>query len=438
MPFLGCAGIFVASKLTTRVMVFRILKWGLISAQIWLLSPVNAQTAYSLRKALQTAAINNPILKREQYNVALSQADITTASLRPNPVLNNQSLQLIQPSRFPDNTGWVNGANRQIWWQFTKPFQLPVQRINKLDFAEQNARLTQRQYADTERELFRNVAQQWLDAWAAGKRLELLQNASNNIDSLVDINKLRLKNLVITTTDLSRTQLLANQYRMQIKSARQTYENQLVQLRFLLGTPEAVQLDTMEQFQAGFSPQLDRLIQEALASRTDIQTIKSTIDVAAANVKLQKSSALPTPELGLIYNPQNKAQYMGVFATLEIPIFSRNQGGIKKAEVSRLQAEQDLKATEARAQSEITTAYRTYETQSQNVQNFSQLLTQSQAILNSVKYAYLRGGTTIIDLLEAQRSWLDTQQQYYEILQQYRQSYIDLLYASGVINQLAQ
>ena len=45
---------------------------------------------------------------------------------------------------------------------------------------------------------------------------------------------------------------------------------------------------------------------------------------------------------------------------------------------------------------------------------------------------------TIIDFLEAQRSWLDTQQQYYETLQLYRQSYIKLLYASGLINKLAQ
>lgn len=162
------------------------------------------------------------------------------------------------------------------------------------------------------------------------------------------------------------------------------------------------------------------------------------MDVAEANIKLQKSSVLPTPELGLIYNPQNKTQYMGVFATLEIPIFSRNQGEIKKSQTIKQQTEQDLKTTEVQIQSEILTAYRTYQTQNQNVQNFSKLLTQSQTILGSVKYSYLRGGTTIIDLLEAQRSWLDTQHQYYDILQQYRQSYIDLLYTSGLINQFAQ
>ena len=396
------------------------------------------QTIYSFQQALQAAKANNPVLKREQYNVAISQADITTAQLRPNPVINNQSLQLVQPSKFPEKSNWSNGANRQVWWQVTKPFQLPVQRQNKINFAEQNVKLTQKQYAETERNLFHDVAQKWLDVWVAGKQLDILGNAKSNIDSLATINKLRLKNQVITSTDLARTELLANQYALQIKSAKQVYENELINLRFLIGSPVAVQIDSSDQFQFAMPSEMDAIVQDALQKRTDIQAIKSTMDVADANIKLQKSSALPTPELGLIYNPQNKTQYMGVYGTLAIPLFSRNQGEIRKSEVVKQQAEQDLRVTESQIQSEIQTAYQTYQTQRQNLQNFSELLSKSQSILNSVKYSYLRGGTTIIDFLEAQRSWLETQQQYYDILQKYRQSYIDLLYTSGLINQLAQ
>lgn len=418
-------------------MCYPVLKRVLILMLMGMAS-ARAQTTYNLQQALQTAKSNNPILKREQFNVDISQADITTAQLRPNVILNNQSLQLVQSSRFPENTGWFNGANRQVWWQVTKPFQLPVQRENKINFAQQNVRLTEKQYADTERHLFQTVAQKWLDVWAARKQLDLLGTAKANIDSLANINRLRLKNQVITTTDLSRTELLANQYDIQLKSASQEYRNQLSNLKFLMGVQDSVAIDTTDQFAFAFPDQMDAIVQQALQNRTDIQAIKSTMDVADANIKLQKSSALPVPELGLIYNPQNKANYMGVYGTIEIPIFSRNQGEIKKSQVLKQQAEQDLRATESQVQIEILTAYKSYVTHKQNLQNFNQLLTQSQTILNSVKYSYLRGGTTIIDFLEAQRSWLDTQQQYYDVLGQYRQSYIDLLYASGMINQIAQ
>lgn len=396
------------------------------------------QSTLTLQQALQNAKTNNPFLKREQFNVNILQQDITTAKLRPNPILNNQSLQLMQSNRFPENTGWANTANRQIWWQLTKPFQLPQQRANKISYAEENVKLGQKEYAETERNLFYEVAQKWLDVWVARKQLDIIGTAKSNIDSLVNINRLRLKNQVITNTDLARTELLANQYQIQIKSANQTYQNQLSLLKFLIGNSNEVEIDTADQAQFANLTEMNALLEKALQQRSDIQAIRSSMDVANANIKMQKSNALPIPEIGLIYNPQNRQQYMGVYGTIEIPLFSRNQGEIRKSEVIKQQAEQNLKATETKIQSEILTAYRSYQTQYQNLLNFNQLLKQSEGILSNVKYSYLRGGTTIIDFLEAQRSWLDTQQQYYEILQQYRQSYIDLLYATGSISQLAE
>lgn len=419
-------------------MHFRVLIITAIVTSIWIFEPVSAQTKYSLQQALQAAKTNNPILKKEQLNVNIAETDIVTANLRPNPILNNQSLQLVKTSKFPDNTGWGDHLNRQVWWQVTKPFQMPELRKNKIDFANQNVILTQKAYTETERNLFQDVASKWLDVWSARKQLDILNIAKSNIDSLVNINKVRLKNQVITTTDLARTELLANQYTVQMKSADQNYKNEITNLKYLIGIQDDVSVDTTDNFQFAFPANVDDLLQQALQSRSDIQTLKSTIDVANSNIKLQKSMALPVPELGAIFNPQNGAPYMGVYGTIAIPIFSRNQGEIRKSHVRKQQAEQDLLATQSLVQSEISTAYSSYQTQKQNLLNFTGLLTQSQTILNNVKYSYLRGGTTIIDFLEAQRSWLDTQQQYYETLQLYRQSYIKLLYASGIINQIAQ
>lgn len=99
---------------------------------------VKAQENYTLQKALQTARNNNPILKTEQLNISIAQTDIITAKLRPNPILNNQSLQLMQPSQFPANTDWHNGQNRQVWWQLTKPFQIAGQRNYKIEVANKN------------------------------------------------------------------------------------------------------------------------------------------------------------------------------------------------------------------------------------------------------------------------------------------------------------
>ena len=70
------------------------------------------------------------------------------------------------------------------------------------------------------------------------------------------------------------------------------------------------------------------------------------------------------------------------------------------------------------------------------LEKFKIISQQSEQILTSVKYAYLKGGTTIIDFLEAQRTWFDTKKMYYDELYNYSKSYIQLLYATGLINKL--
>jgi outer membrane protein, heavy metal efflux system len=397
-----------------------------------------AQEVYTLQKALQTAKVNNPILNTQQFNIGIAETDIVSSKLRPNPSLNNQTLVLTRPSSYPMNTDWYNAQNRQVWWQLTKVIQLPSQRQAKIEFAQKNALLSQKAFGETERNLFQDVAMKWLDVWTARKQLDILQIAKNNTDSLVSINKIRLGKEVITSTDLTRTELLANQYALQLKSNEQVYRNELSNLKFLLGTQGEISIDVKDDFVFAFSTKLDSLLQQALSSRSDIQAYQASIQLAESNIKLQKSLAMPQPTLGAIYNPQNTIPYFGFFGTVDIPIFSRNQGEIKKSYLQKQQAEKGLQTTQMQIQTELYTAYNTYQTQKLNIQQFKDLLTKSENILSSVKYSYLHGGTTIVDYLEAQRSWLDTQQQYYDTVQQYRQSYIKLLYASGLINQMAQ
>lgn len=397
-----------------------------------------AQTQYTLQEALRAARTNNPYLQAEQLNIGITQTDIITAKLRPNPILNNQTLQLVQPAQFPANTAWYRGQNRQVWWQLTKPLQMPGQRKYKMEVANKNLTWAENNYAETERNLFLEVALKWLDVWTAQKQLEIVSTAKSYIDSLTLTNQVRYKNQVITQTDLFRTELLSKQFAIQYKTAMQEVANHQNELRFLLGMQDDVRIDTSDNFITSIPQDMDSLFIQSLQKRSDVLSSKSLIEVSNSNIKLQKSLAYPQPELGFIWNPQNTIPYFGIYATIDLPFFSRNQGEIKKSYLLKDQAERQLLTVQSQMQTEISVALANYRLQQQNLESFNLLLLQSQTILDNVRYAYLRGGTTIIDFLEAQRSWLETQQQYYEAVLQYRQSYIQLLYATGLINQLAQ
>ena len=395
------------------------------------------QQDLSLKRALVTAKENNLLLKSERLNITQAQADLITAQLKINPVLNNQSLQLLSSTHMLANSGWYQNVNRQVWWQFTKQFQVAGQRENKIDLAKRNTDIVEKNLVEYERNLFLDVANKWLDIWSIRTQSKIVQEAKSNIDSLVLINKLRLKNQVITETDLMRAELLANAYSIQQQTFQKEEQSKRLELRNLLGVDKEVQVDLSDTFFGISNENLDSLIQYALANRGDYLSIQSTIAAAESNIKLQKSLAIPKPELGFIWNPQNSIPYFGVFATMPLPIFNKNQGDIQKSIIQKEQADAQAIGVQKQISTEIMAAVQRLRSQKENLTHFEDVLKKSQQILSNVKYAYLKGGTTIIDFLEAERSWLDNQRQYNDILQAYKQNYIQLLFTTGKINQLA-
>ena len=397
---------------------------------------IYAQRTITLKQSISEALRNNPVIQTAKFNISSYSADTITAKLRPNPTLNNQTLQLTDSKYFPVKSEWHNGINRQVWYQLTKKIQWPRQRSGKIEFAEKNVDFIKKNYADLERDLAYRVSNQWLSVWIAKQGLDLLKLASNNIDSLVQINQIRLKNQVVTTTDLIRTQLLAEQYALQIRNTNQSYRNEIQKLKLLIGTRDSVGIDLNDPIDVLFTfSKMDSLNDLAIATRSDVAAAKSNIQLSDVNIKLQKAYAVPQPELGMIYNPQNTIPYFGFYGTIELPFFSRNQGQIQKSYVLKQQSEQNLQAIQLQVQKEIKIAFQNYQTQKKNLERFNDILSKSQQVLTTVKYAYIKGGTTLIDFLDAQRSWYDTRQLYYNALFEYRKSYIDLLYATGLITQ---
>ncbi len=426
----------------------------LIYPLLWLLTfskPTLAQAPLTLRQALEQVRANSPALRIERLNVNVAQADQITANLRPNPVLNNQTLfQLSQPAGLPTDqlTGPLARQRRQFWLQATKEFDIHNKRQYRNRFAEASTNLAVRSVAETERGVLFDAANRFLDAWYARIQLALLQRAKANVDTLVQLNRVRLKDLVISSTDLTRTQLLSDQFDLQTRTARQDLRNRLNELRLALGTTDSITVAMNDSIvdpafvnagPPGLLPVaragVDSLLRTAVLNRTDVQAAQASLETARRNVDLQRVLAKPRNEAGLIWNPQNAVPYAGVFLTLELPVYARNQGEIQKARVLQDQAEQSARFVQVRFRSEIETAYQSFVSSRQNVDRYVAIRRDADRVLASVRYAYLRGATTLIDLLEAQRSWFDTQTAFYEALYTYRQNYVRLLYATGQISQ---
>lgn len=403
---------------------------------IGLLPALHAQNSLTLQQAVRAARSNNPFLKPAALDVSLAQADVVTAGLRPNPTLNNQTLQLINSKNFAPGTKYYEPQNRQVWWQVTRPFQVSGQRKYSQEVAGKNVAIAEKNYANTERDVLLDAGNKWLDVWYHSMNLTLLQEAKSNIDSLVKTQELRLKNQVISTNELARTELLSEQYLLQLKTAQQNFRNELQNLQLVTGS-RIGGIDTTDPVTYfAIDQQADSLIRLSYNQRPDIQGAQLGIEAAQSNIKLQHALSKPVPELGLIYNPQNTVKYVGFFGTIDLPFFSRNQGGVKKSQIALQQSQQTLSALQQQVSTEVQTTYQSWQVSKENVARYGVILNKAEQVLTSVKYAYTRGGTTIIDFLDAQRTWFDTQKMYYDAVYEYRKNYLQLLHVTGLITQL--
>lgn len=388
-----------------------------------------AQQTITLQEAFSIAVRNNPFYKVEKYNYEVAKTAVVTAGLRANPTLSISSQAISTANYFSPGTGFYSPDNRQASYQLSKTLQINGQLKYKIENAKSELKITETNLQKYEWELLAEVAQKWLDVWYAEEKLKLIQMAKTNSDSLVKINQIRLKNQVITNTEFTRTQINDEQYKLMLLSANQEVRSEMLNLSFLLGLNDSVRIRDQENwFPVSLPVVYDSLLQIALKNRLDIQISQKLLDRAHTDESLQKALAKPQPELGLSYSPQNRVPYLGLSLAIPLPLSDRNQGEIKRARIMVDQADANIKATLLQVVKEVRNSLDNYLTSKKSWEKYRELNHQSEQVLQIVKMSYLKGGTTILDYLEAERMWFDMQSQYFQSMYNYRKSYQELIF----------
>ena len=395
-----------------------------------------ADTALGIRDAARLARAGNPFQWARKMDVDIAAADRITAGLLPNPQAQGQSI-VIPDARQRTDAGLLGGPNTQWLLQLSYPIPMGGKRKKAMEAADRNAEWASSQVADAAVQTVYDAGRKWLDVWFTAINRQLVDEAKANIDNLVAINEARARNEVITKVELARTQILQEQYELQRRSLEREAANESRNLQILLGLPEPRPVDMAD----GFAPvavadSLDDLLAYAQVHRSDKKAAQAALASMASSLAYQRSLTVPDVNVSAVWNPQNAVPYVGVGVGVELPLFSRNQGNIRKAELSEEQSRRALRAVERRIETDTRNAFETYRERLETNRRYEAIMAQAGQVLETIRYAYLRGQTTLIDFLEAQRTWFETKKQLYENLLSFRQSYWDLLLATGLIEEI--
>ena len=152
------------------------------------------------------------------------------------------------------------------------------------------------------------------------------------------------------------------------------------------------------------------------------------VEIQQANIKLEKANGVPDIELGggvkLSDLPGNTYQF-GL--SIPLPIFNRNQGNIGSAKSELKKALFDLKEVEIQVQTILFRLKTELEVLASEIDILkNDIIPEAQAAYTTISEGYLNGRFTYLDVVDAQRMWFESREQYIGALKNYHINILEL------------
>ena len=387
-----------------------------------------------LQQAIHLALEHNHALLAARTQVTQSKANEITASIRPNPVLTWNGLFLPFFTSSQLNGDYINNAT-----EFDLLFSYTIERGHKRKWRMQNARdntaVVESEVQDNERALTFNVAQQFVNVLLAESSLAFAQQNMASFQKTLDLSEERYKKGAISEGDLLKIKLQMLEFQKDVASARLARQQALDSLRDLLGY-ESVPRNYDVIGKLEYTPiqgNLEDYQAKALNLRPDLRAANQAVVAAKSQYMLAKANGKRDLTLTSGYSHVAAANDASFSANIEIPLFDRNQGEIARTHAAITQAEEAKDATQQAVMTDVATAFEAVKTGERIIQLYqSGYLKESKESLDISQYAYQRGVASLLDFLDAERSYRSTELAYRETLAAYMLAVEQLNEATGM------
>jgi outer membrane protein, heavy metal efflux system len=383
---------------------------GLLAGSI--AAGAQAPTPLTLQQVLDIARAQNPSLLAAQKHVAATHSSEITAGLRVNPSFTLSGADVTLPANNPSSPYTYVGNVSRL-------FELGQKRRWRLDIAGATTSVTQSQYNDQERQIILQVKDAFTDMLAAKAALQVAQDNLDGYRQTVKLSKARLDAGDIDKTDFARIDLQLAEFESDLDSAKLDLVKASDSLQLLMGVEKpSAGFDIAGSLEPPNIPStLDQIEQQALDARPDYLAARQSVTLADSNVKLADANATTDPTLGGEYERVGVYNSVGFQVSIPLRIFDRNQG---EKERTRFEAQSArLSETAARNQvlNDVDQAWAAFDAAQDLAKRYnSHYVDEADSVRSNLEFSYRRGGTTLLDYLDA--------------LRDYRQVHLDALAAN--------
>ena len=367
----------------------------------------------------QLALANNPSLGQASARVRALRGKYVQVGLAPNPTAGYSASEVGQDGRAGQQGGYA-GQEFITGGKLDKNRAIVAAEIDK---AEQVLRATQRRVlTDVRSSYYRAlVAQQRIET--AKTLLEAMGEAVNASKKLLDSEEIPLAGLLQTEVEQQNAQIVHRMAENELSAAWQQLSAVVGDLDLppqkLVGDPKALpnELDWDETLAriTTLSPEMAAAMAELSRSRR----------------ALTRARVEPIPDVNTQFTVQydNSTDYTiaGIQATIPLPIWNKNQGGIRQAQAEISVASQNIDRVALDLKNRLASTFREYSNARTQADTYAnEILPRAVRTFDLVERGYSLGELGYLDLLAAQKTYMQTNLAYLDSLNALWQSWTEI------------
>lgn len=406
-----------------------------------------SESRLTVEEAVRVALQRNRDVIAARLDLKLSEYDRVAAAMYPNPVLSYQIGNLVagRGNRYTPESG--GPAHPGVFTQtvhaigISQTIDIWSKRGQRMDVAAQSQRVRQLQLEDLLREVAHSVRSAFVEALRNRMQLDFAKEVQGRYDETVRLSRSRRQTGEISESEFRKIELEGLRYRNAVVDAELEYDLSRQQLAAVMGlgstTSLAFELEDVAVPVLGASA--EGLLRQAIELRPDYRAAVESRRLVEGSVSLAQREAYPDLTLGVTFvhsgfeisgdNPNT----FGLGASIPLPLFDRNQAGIGRARVRAQMSENDITRLELQIRHDVASAVRRYQRAEALLTLYRDggMLKRAEDAQAVAERSYKSGAISLLEFLEAQRTFLEIRDQYLNAVADQQQSAVEVLYVTG-------
>ena len=407
----------------------------LFGGKLFAQSNANDTLKLNINQAEKIFFDKNLSIVAKQYDIDMAKAAVVQAKLISNPTMYYEQL-LYNPTNQKYLDASYDGENA---FNIQQLIHIAGQRNKLVRFQKINQQLAVYQLYDVLRTLKFQLHSSFYNIYFYLQSIKVYNEQLSNLQNLVASLERQMEKGNISRKEVVRIKALI----FTLQSERLDFKNKINDeennLKVFLGikTDEFILPLTNTQVNDTINPNrfsMIQLIDTAYQNRSDAKIAESTVQLSQADLRYQRSLAIPDLHLGYVYDKQGNfaREYNAVSLTMDLPIFNRNQGNIQLSKARLKQTETLKQQYSIQLENDIQTTYKKVMQADSLYKTFDKEFTGDfEQIMQSMLENYRKRNISLIEFLDYYDTYKTSSLQFNQLSNNRLNAFEELNYTVG-------